>query len=966
MNILGRGIASGVAAVFLLISQTFLAGAATNQGRIWSSGFELNSITADMEVEATGGAGTIAVVTSPVRTGTYALQTSRTGTAGLAWARYRFAESNSTGPFYFRFYLRVADYPDTTANIIALDATGGGDRAGIQMTSTGALRLADLDGTGSPIQVGSDSAVLSLNTWYRVEMLYDASAGLSSVTLSARLDGTQFASSSSITNGSSVGRVTFGGVTSIANYEYYWDDVAINTTTWPGSGSIVMLRPNAAGDNSGWTIGAGAGSNYEQVDEVIPDDATTYLSDISSTGLVTDDYNIASATGLIPEGAAIGLVSVGVRGGGTGTTARTFVTRIKASSSGTVEESSSIDWSFNGWRTNREGPTAHNYVLTLYDLPGASTSDWTITDLDSAQIGVRHDALSINEVRLSTIWLLVDYSPSVGNPVPTTTSIVPTSKTVGDVQFTMTVNGTNFADGVSTVRLDGSDRATTFVSSSQLTATIPASDMTVAGVHFITVFNAAPGGGTSNAQTFTVNNPAPGAIILNPSSKSLNSAEFTLTVDGSDFVADSVVRFDGVDKATTFVSSSQLTATVPASDLTVAGTYPITVFSPAPGGGESLSADFVVNNPVPAITLISPTSKAAGSAEFTLDVSGTDFLTTSVVRFNGVNKTTIFVNGTALQATIPASDLGVAGNFGVAVFNPAPGGGLSNSATFTVSASGAGGGASVGTTYLTIAERQREAEKPPEPPLITGFINAQFVGRTFPSAKLVVTGIGEGQEVLARAEKSPTLEGDFKVFVVSAPAGVKFYKFIATDPSGAEAFSKVYFVTPGAPAIIDEEMLIPPSATLSRILVVPGESLTIKGWAFPGGAVEVEIDGERAGDAVIVKEDGSYSAVLETKNFLLGRHSARVRGRLPRGEDAGFSLVKTFDVVREGVSGADLTGDKIVDIRDWSVFLSLWSSKDAPQKLRLDLNNDGKVDISDFSVFVQTLRGRIFGGGAGQ
>ena len=91
--------------------------------------------------------------------------------------------------------------------------------------------------------------------------------------------------------------------------------------------------------------------------------------------------------------------------------------------------------------------------------------------------------------------------------VPATTSITPTSKTVGDPGFNLTVLGNNFTAG-SVVCFNGADRVTTYVSSSNLTAAILASDLLAAGTDNITVFNPAPGGGTSNIQTFTVN-PTP-------------------------------------------------------------------------------------------------------------------------------------------------------------------------------------------------------------------------------------------------------------------------------------------------------------------------------------------------------------------------------------------------------------------------------------------------------------------------
>ena len=102
-------------------------------------------------------------------------------------------------------------------------------------------------------------------------------------------------------------------------------------------------------------------------------------------------------------------------------------------------------------------------------------------------------------------WTAADASNPLGNtPGPTTTSISPTSATAGDPTFPLTVNGTNFVNGKSTVRFNGIDRTTTYVNSAQLTASILATDLLVAGLYPVTVFNTG-GGGESNAQTFTVN-----------------------------------------------------------------------------------------------------------------------------------------------------------------------------------------------------------------------------------------------------------------------------------------------------------------------------------------------------------------------------------------------------------------------------------------------------------------------------
>ncbi|HLD70338.1 MAG TPA: IPT/TIG domain-containing protein [Negativicutes bacterium] len=90
------------------------------------------------------------------------------------------------------------------------------------------------------------------------------------------------------------------------------------------------------------------------------------------------------------------------------------------------------------------------------------------------------------------------------NPMPTVSTISPTSATAGGSSFTMTVNGGNFVPG-STVRFNGFARATAFVSGNQLTAFIPASDIAMTGTHAVYVENPGPGGGSSNALLFTIN-----------------------------------------------------------------------------------------------------------------------------------------------------------------------------------------------------------------------------------------------------------------------------------------------------------------------------------------------------------------------------------------------------------------------------------------------------------------------------
>ena len=99
-------------------------------------------------------------------------------------------------------------------------------------------------------------------------------------------------------------------------------------------------------------------------------------------------------------------------------------------------------------------------------------------------------------------------------------------------------------------------------------------------------------------------------------------------------------------------------------------------------GGSSSSS--TAKNPVPGISLISPVSVPAGSRALTLTVTGSKFISGSVVRWGGTARTTTYVSSAKLTAAITPGDLATAGMEAVTVYNPAPGGGTSGSLYFTI------------------------------------------------------------------------------------------------------------------------------------------------------------------------------------------------------------------------------------------------------------------------------------------
>jgi Domain of unknown function (DUF4874)/Domain of unknown function (DUF4832) len=186
----------------------------------------------------------------------------------------------------------------------------------------------------------------------------------------------------------------------------------------------------------------------------------------------------------------------------------------------------------------------------------------------------------------------------------------------------------------------------------------------------VTVTNSSPGGGTSNAATFSVvaPNPLPAITSLSPPNATAGSGAFTLTVNGTGFISSLMVNWNQNSRATAFVSSTQLTASIGAADASTAGTASVTVVNPAPGGGTSTPASFAIQSPAPTVSLTASTSAVFVGQPLVLTWSST--------------------NATGCTASRAWS--GPEAASGMATVTPVSSGSL----TYTLSCTGSGGSAS--------------------------------------------------------------------------------------------------------------------------------------------------------------------------------------------------------------------------------------------------------------------------------
>jgi hypothetical protein len=102
------------------------------------------------------------------------------------------------------------------------------------------------------------------------------------------------------------------------------------------------------------------------------------------------------------------------------------------------------------------------------------------------------------------------------------------------------------------------------------------------------------------------------------------------------------------------------------------------------GGGGGGGTTPPASNPAPTISGILPTNVQIAGPTFTLTVSGSNFVSSSAIRWNGTSLSTTFVSASQLTAQVPAANIAVPADSAVTVMTPSPGGGTSSA--FTLSA----------------------------------------------------------------------------------------------------------------------------------------------------------------------------------------------------------------------------------------------------------------------------------------
>jgi uncharacterized protein (TIGR03437 family) len=143
-----------------------------------------------------------------------------------------------------------------------------------------------------------------------------------------------------------------------------------------------------------------------------------------------------------------------------------------------------------------------------------------------------------------------------------------------------------------------------------------------------------------------------------------------LTVSGTGFVSGSMVLWNGIGLAASYISGTQLTAFVTADLVSIRAGVTANVTVVNPGGAASNSVTLTIEPAHPTILSLSPGSAAAGSQATAIGIAGSNFAANCVARWNGVAVETTYGDAGHVSVTVPANLLVNPGGYSITVTNP--------------------------------------------------------------------------------------------------------------------------------------------------------------------------------------------------------------------------------------------------------------------------------------------------------
>jgi hypothetical protein len=359
------------------------------------------------------------------------------------------------------------------------------------------------------------------------------------------------------------------------------------------------------------------------------------------------------------NGVSVSPTSASVRAGAT----QQFAATVTGTSMAGAQLNQSVMWSLNGV-AGGNASLGQISSTGMYTAPAALPSPNPIT---------------VTAVSVANTQFTGTSNVTVENPMPTVSAVTPAAIPVGS--FSLTITGSGFVSA-SQVTFGGQSLTTKFVSTTQLTATGSTTSAQKNTTVNLAVMNPDPGSATSAA--FPIKVGSTGVVAVTPTTANVpvgTTQQFTAAVSGtatsggtlSQSVTWSVNGAAGGNATVGTITSTGLykaPATVPSPD-----TLTVTAISTTDSTITGSSA-LTVENAVPTVSGVAPAPVPIGN--FSLTVTGTNFLSGAQVMLGTAALPTTFVSATQLKATGTSTSTQNGTSVNLTVVNPNPGSTTSN------------------------------------------------------------------------------------------------------------------------------------------------------------------------------------------------------------------------------------------------------------------------------------------------
>jgi hypothetical protein len=197
------------------------------------------------------------------------------------------------------------------------------------------------------------------------------------------------------------------------------------------------------------------------------------------------------------------------------------------------------------------------------------------------------------------------------------------------------------------------------------------------------VLTGCAGSSTASGGT-TTTTPPPTVASISPTTVTAGTGSLTLTVNGTGFQSTTTIQAGDVAEVTSYVSATQVTATLTAEQLASGGQLPIIALNGAISSGSGAAVNLSVTNPAPTISQPQPATVLVGAASPLVSLLGTGFVPTTVIDVNGQARSTVYVSATQVEVILTAADVAATGTLSLTAVNGTPGGGTSAAAMVAV------------------------------------------------------------------------------------------------------------------------------------------------------------------------------------------------------------------------------------------------------------------------------------------